>query len=82
MKDDIPITDQLIEQFIKKLKKIGWSNINYSGTTTSFIKLENDRLKPSANRINKLNKMYTWSNLGGKRRTKRNRVKHRKTYKK
>lgn len=82
MKDDIPITDQLIKQFIEKLKSFGWSNINYSGKTTSFIKLENDRLKPSEERLKKLNTMYTWSNLGGKRRTKRNRVKRRKTHKK
>jgi hypothetical protein len=82
MKDDRPITDQLIKQFIEKLESFGWSNINYSGTTTSFINLENDRLKPSANRLEKLNTMYTWTNLGGKRRTKRNRVKRRKTHKK
>ncbi len=81
-KGAIPITDQLIKQLIEKLKSFGWSNINYSGTTNSFIKPENDRLKPSKERLNKLNTMYIWTNLGGKRRTKRNRVKRRKTHKK
>ncbi len=82
MKNKISITDQLIEQLTKKLKFFKWPTINYSGTINSFIKLENDRLKPSTNRIKKLNTMYTWKNMGGKRRTRHNRIKRRKTHKK
>lgn len=84
------ITSAIIDSFIKKLSAFGWSeaNITYSGSIKTFINLENDRLKPSKNRTNKLNTMYKWSPIGGnhkKRLTTHNRKrnrKHRRTHKK
>lgn len=78
----ITINDNLISKIKHLLQSFGFTNIIYmEDPTETFINLENNRLKPLKNRTNKLNTMYSWNPLGGKRYTKKYKVKRRKTHK-
>lgn len=78
----ITINDNLIGKMKQLLQSFGFKGITYmEDPTKSFINLENVRLKTNKGRANKLNTMYSWNPLGGKRYTKKYRVKRRKMQK-
>ncbi len=88
-KKSMTINKDLINRITTLLQSFGFMDVEYKeDPTKSFINLENDRLKPKSNinmnRVKKLNEMYGWnpSPTGGKRHTKKHRVKRRKTHKK
>jgi hypothetical protein len=85
------INIELSNKITKLLQGFGFINITYSDNPkNSFITENNDRIKPNVtsnnnmNRIRYLKTIYEWkpNPTGGKRHTKKHRVKRRKTHKK